>query len=83
MHALSGMNGTIGAIFETLETRMQTISWEAANTLMRDGDDVVDGPRHEPMKSVRAILSPSCEFLRVVLTIEFCRLCEEMKKAIL
>ena len=59
---------------------MQTISWEAANTLMRDGDDVVDGPRRGPMERVRGILAPSCEFLKEVVTLETCRLSDELKQ---
>ena len=54
MHALSEMNNAIRDMYEKMEASMQNITMEAGKIYMRADGDVIDGPRRDSTKRVRA-----------------------------
>ena len=82
MHAFSEMNNAIRDMYEKMEASMQNITMESGKIYMRAGGDVIDGPRRDSTKRVRAILKPSSEYLCECVMHELCRISGELKSDI-
>ena len=55
---------------------------EAGKFYMRAGGYVIDGPRNDSTRRVRAILKPSSDYLRECVMHELCRISGELKNDI-
>ena len=82
MHALAEMNTAIHDMYEKIEANVKNITMEAGKVYMRAGGDVIDGPRNDSTKRVRAILKPSSDYLRECVMHELCRISGELKNDI-
>ena len=82
MHGLGEINSAIRNMYENIEESMQQIVTEASKIYMRTGRDVIDGPRLDSSKRVRAILKPSCEHLRECAMHELCHISSQLKSNI-
>ena len=82
MHGLGEINSAIRNMYENIEESMQKIVTEASKIYMRTGGDVIDGPRLDSSKRVRAILKPSSEHLCECVMHELCHISSQLKSNI-
>ena len=75
VRGLGEMGNSIRNMYENIEVSMQNIVMEARKVYLRDGwDDVVDGPRSDILKRIRAILKPSSDHLYQTVIHELCHI---------
>ena len=82
MHGLGEINNAIRNMYENIEKIMQKIVTEASKIYMHTCRDVIDGPRLESSKRVRAILKPSSQHLHECVMHELCHFNGQLKSNI-